>query len=132
MLEVRLSAFCTKITPCLELPWGLEHTWAPVSYSHKAPGKFCPVQHLKLHRDCPGSHHTRMDNPIQGWVSQAFSHVPLVLGQGSVSHLGPPVQGRWRGWKTPPAAWEAPVEGRAWAGQLSKETPKRHQILLLC
>lgn len=27
MLEVRLSAFSTKIKPCLEIPWGLEHTW---------------------------------------------------------------------------------------------------------
>lgn len=72
MLEVRLSAFSTKIKPCPETPWGPEHTWMCPSYSHKTPNKFCSVHlasHLKIHSNYPGSHTTTsMDIPIQGFI----------------------------------------------------------------
>lgn len=45
------------------------HLAVPVSYSHKRPGKFCSVHHIRRHRNCPGSDTTtKMDIPIQGFI----------------------------------------------------------------
>lgn len=108
----------------------------PVRYSHKAPGEVCSVHHLKMHKSCPGSHTTtRMDIPIQGFISYFTSgalhfRCPMGPGVGLCVPPWPPRCGEtfleWRGWKTPPAAWEvpAPVGGRVWGWAAQQGNPK--------
>lgn len=94
----------------------------PMSYSHKPPGKFCSVHHVKRHRNYPGSDTTtRMDSPIQGFfTSGALLLAPCpTLAPGCREGFARARQLEWRGWKTPPAAWEA-LSGRqstGWAAQ---------------
>lgn len=109
------------------------HLDVPVSSSHKTPTQFCSVHHLKMPRNHPGSHtNTSMDIPTKASLFRlfhlrcfAFQAVPLVLGSGSVSHLGTPSAGKRFALRL-----ENPshCQGRAVGlGSSSKETPKHHQ-----